>query len=438
MIQATLAGQAGPYLPADTTALFARLESLTAECIARLPADSPGAVAEVYRDRAEDLRTGISAGDYLFRSDLQQFVDGMFRTLIDANGLSLDPVVLISRSPAVNASSLGDGLFVINIGLLRRIRNSDELAFVFAHELSHDQLAHLARKLEVIAEQDTEASSERERERAMRRRLRREGRARVMEDLRDAVYENRRHSRAAELSADSLGKQYLARSGYADSAMLRALQLLRDYEPFVLPDSAVVRGFQTRTYPFKEKWIAEPAQLFGGSFGGADADDPNAAFWAKDSLSTHPDLEHRLDRAATSSATAGRAPAAHPFAEISRREIITRYLERGLSAHALCLALAAREEQPDEVFYALAAGKGLLNTYRSVREHHFDRHIPPTAYFDDPGASQLLRLLHQIRNSELKKLTLAYLEDRVAEFPDDPRATALQEEAILYFNTIDE
>lgn len=437
-----VSGQSNPFLPADTTVLFGRLESIAEASIARLPDGTHPAVADIYHERSADLIDEIRDSSYFFVEDFQYFVEGIFDDLIEGNGLSVEPLVLISRSPSINASSLGDGLFVINMGLLNRLSSADELAFVIGHELAHDQLAHLADKLDYLAERRAAEPTDRKSRREYRRRLKREGKENIMLGLRDKAYAQSRHSRTNELAADSLGAQYLANSPYQPTAAAYSLEKLREYDAFLLPTGTAAALLTTETYPFKEKWTAPPPTLFGGSFGSTE-EDAAAKFWQKDSLASHPDLEERITLATRRVAPfpqdiAPARPAQHLFVEPSRREIVRAYLDHGLTAHALALSLAALTEDRNQPFYLAAVGEALLGTYRSIQQHAFDRRIPPTAYFENDGAREMLRFLHQIRNSELRRLTLAYLDEHTTSSPDNARIAELSEEAIHYFNTIDE
>jgi hypothetical protein len=261
-----------------------------------------------------------------------------------------------------------------------------------------------------------------------------------MSEMRDLVYEQSRHSRENELAADSLGAIYLTRAGFYPPATASSLARLRDYDPYVLSDTILRTVLQTQSYPLKKKWITAPPVMFGGSFGGTQEGSEQEAFWRKDSLATHPDLELRVLTAEgrlpdLSPGTA--EPAAHPLVEASRRAIVERFLDRGLGAHALIWSLAGLERVDDDPYYLAAVGRSLLYTYRAIQAHEFDRRIPPTNYFDDKYAAETLRLLHQVRNSELRRLTLAYLDERVAEYPEATELAAAREEAISYFKSLD-
>ena len=50
--------------------------------------------------------------------------------------------IFVSRYPSINATSWQDGTILLNIGLLSRLENEHQLAFVIAHEISHYAKQH--------------------------------------------------------------------------------------------------------------------------------------------------------------------------------------------------------------------------------------------------------------------------------------------------------
>ncbi|MGB3546795.1 MAG: hypothetical protein WBA17_07460, partial [Saprospiraceae bacterium] len=68
-----------------------------------------------------------------------------------------------------------------------------------------------------------------------------------------------------------------------------------------------------------------------------------------------------------------------------------------------------------------------------VQERRFSESVPPSTYFDDPMLQDLVLLLQQIRQSELSKLTLAYLREHQADYPESPALLVALREAEEYF-----
>ncbi|MEL7159893.1 MAG: M48 family metalloprotease, partial [Bacteroidota bacterium] len=402
----------------DTTALFAQLEAIEQRAIVVAADPVKETFTEAYVARTERLKTIVREGTCIFREETEKILAGIFREIIQANNLDVRPLILLSRSPRVNAASYGDGVFVINVGLLEALDSYEELAFVMAHELAHDQLFHLRDRLEDRAAHAAAMADHRNR-RTRRRRVRKEGAGGIMADLRETVYEQHRHGRSNELEADSLALQYLRNTDISVSAAVQSLDHLEQTDHFSLPAPAVNKLLNTTTYPFRERWVKEATSMFGGSFGKKAVAD-STDFWQQDSLTTHPALPLRRSLLATmlteyslaGGDTAGRP---HGFTDLAHRESVRSYLDAGMNAHALVLALKWLDVASDDYYYALAAD-ALLQTHQAIGRHDFDRVIPPSRFFANPGANAVVRMLQQMRTDELKKLTMALLTEKLAAY----------------------
>jgi Zn-dependent protease with chaperone function len=109
-------------------------------------------VKESYKNRRDFLLGLLSEGEFIFESPIYDYVKGIFDQVLAANP-EIDPktVMLLSRSGIPNAFTTGDGFFVINLGLLVRLYNADQLAFVICHELGHQILNHTNNRIRVAA-----------------------------------------------------------------------------------------------------------------------------------------------------------------------------------------------------------------------------------------------------------------------------------------------
>lgn len=106
-------------------------------------------IASLYRDP-----------DYMDDAPLQEYVQGIFQSLVDAasaRGELLPDLherfawqVLLGRDRQVNAFALPGGYLGVYLGLIAVVSTPDELASVMAHELSHVTQRHIAR---LIAQQ---------------------------------------------------------------------------------------------------------------------------------------------------------------------------------------------------------------------------------------------------------------------------------------------
>jgi predicted Zn-dependent protease len=70
---------------------------------------------------------------------LNPYVQRVFDHIRQANP-QLPPVQLVlSRNPEPNAHAVGNSTVMLNVGLLGRLENESQLAYILCHELAHVQ-----------------------------------------------------------------------------------------------------------------------------------------------------------------------------------------------------------------------------------------------------------------------------------------------------------
>ena len=172
--------------------------------------------------------TQLADSSFIFNGALDSFVTGIFQDIVTANKLPVRPLVFVSRLPRENAYSMGSGLFTVDIGLLASTKTVEELAFIFSHELAHDQLGH---QRETLIELSSGAEDRDEAYRRLRRRSTgSRKRDKLIDGLREQAYGLSRSSRMAELAADSLGLVYLSKTDYYSGIAAEALENIRQEE----------------------------------------------------------------------------------------------------------------------------------------------------------------------------------------------------------------
>ena len=118
----------------------------------------------------------------------------------------------INRSAVPNAACYGEGTIMINLGLLLWIDNDDELAFVLAHEMSHQVLNHLQTQMERnIATLTSEGFKEEIKDIKKSKEGKYERFRKLMKDL---SVETGRHSTYKENEADSLAAVLIQQAGF--------------------------------------------------------------------------------------------------------------------------------------------------------------------------------------------------------------------------------
>ena len=110
--------------------------------ISTYPSNTP--LEKVYKWRLEYIKNILETNAILGNDSFSNYVNFIMKHIIESNPRldSMELRYFISRSPIPNASSLGDGTFIINLGLIRKINTEGQLAFILCHEIAHFYLDH--------------------------------------------------------------------------------------------------------------------------------------------------------------------------------------------------------------------------------------------------------------------------------------------------------
>ncbi len=109
-------------------------------------------------------------------------------------------------SQYVNASSMSQGVIFVNVGLIAQLSNEAELAFVLAHEISHNLLHHSAVRYEERGEQDEDSYS----------------------NYDDVIFKNNYNSREDETEADENAiKELYSKTNYNYKAAVSIFDVLQ-------------------------------------------------------------------------------------------------------------------------------------------------------------------------------------------------------------------
>lgn len=109
------------------------------------PAPYKSELKEFFKQRYEKLNSLAKDGILLADEKLESYLQSIAKEIVKANPeLQSIPIhVHLTRQWWANAACYGDGTILINIGLLSRLQNEAQLAFVIAHEIAHQYKNHV-------------------------------------------------------------------------------------------------------------------------------------------------------------------------------------------------------------------------------------------------------------------------------------------------------
>lgn len=203
--------------------------------------------------------------------------------------------VYVSRSAVPNAYTSGLNTVFLNAGLLTRIENEAQLAFILCHEIAHIFLNHG----EEAADQYLASIQSKEfKEKVSAIKKMEFGQGRAIEELfKKFSFDSRRHSRFKETAADSLAIIWLKQTGFNVKQVVNCLALLDSIDIDRCDTKAVFeKNLNAAEHPVNANYFGTSRRsVFGASVFSDDTESLNLI----DSLRTHPDCKQRMLYAGT-------------------------------------------------------------------------------------------------------------------------------------------
>lgn len=169
------------------------------------------AVGAYYEEDFYYLNRLLQSGQVLFGDPLSQYVSQVADHILrDQPALRQQLRFYIVRSTVANASSTNDGIILVNMGLLARVENEAQLAFVLCHEISHFVERHALKGFQQHIEQENQTKGLRK--------------AKNYEVLQEA---HSLYSQEIEKEADRLGLALYLKADYPQAELARVFDILK-------------------------------------------------------------------------------------------------------------------------------------------------------------------------------------------------------------------
>ena len=319
------------------------------------------------------LKLGVKQGRFIKDYSIETLVNSTYKKIIDANSLTCSPGnILIFRSALINATCIGEGTLLINVGLLARLQNESELAFIIAHELAHYEIDHVKKRIFQAANENLD----RQIAYVMKKGIQGKVNTEDLEYISSIIYKRGRFSRENEMEADSLGYVFFRNAGFDPCSMITLLDKLDSLEqrsPAL--KEKLFTPFKSAKYPFQQDWLIDRLSIYHKKTS-------NAFFIVTDSVRSHPDISIRKQKLIDNFPTTGLAdPLVASHQSFSEVTLVSKF-ESVESAYFnkefdLCLfhALSLKADFPnnkylttiiDKIFIELIEAKVSLTFYDCV------------------------------------------------------------------------
>jgi|GEM_PF-2338832 len=349
-------------------------------------------------------------GSLSTENPLASYLQGIVDRIASANSLESNYYkVFLSVDDIPNAANYGEGVIVFNLGLLSRLNSEGEIAFILAHEMSHDLKDHvfsgIQKKVIAIESDDYKMQAKEIEKKAYNQR------AALIQLYRTYTSEFNEHGRANELEADSLGLILAQKAGFKVEDALSAMAILDVSDQFPALQLDYAGYFNFRSFPFDEKWLEhKKTQNLGGNL-----DD----YIFPDSLKTHPSCKARdsalriIGHAENYQFDSMQAPLYFSLYEMVQAEQISFYRITGQFAKMLYYSLWQSQVNPKNSYFSNCIGAALYGVYSAQYAHRFSQAVPFPNQKMEPAYAELVGFLHKLNLSNLEQLFHAFTAERI-------------------------
>ena len=391
--------------------IYQVLEQTQKERIAKIDPKKQKLLHEAILEKYTSPKEKIEKKHLLTDSKIDAYLDAMMAEIFRSNPqLPKSEIrLLLARYPWPNASSLGEGTILLNIGLVPHFQNESQLAFVLCHEIAHYVLNHLDNAINKrIALLESKAT---QKEMAEIARTEYGARAKALEMLKEISYDTRRHSRLHEAQADSLALDLMLRTKYDASEALKCLGILDNIDALDSTQLNLQSLFGFKEQPFNPAWLRIEQSGFGHA--------ATQSEWDEDSLKTHPDCGHRiallvprLEGYKAQGKTLnlqGEAAFSH-FAMTCKFEHGRSYLFFDNVGKGIFETILLSQKYPQNAYLHGLLGICLNKLYTAEKNHELGKYVEMPDTELSFNYNQLLNFIQNIKMSELGKVSYYFLK----------------------------
>jgi predicted Zn-dependent protease len=405
--------------------LFTGYEQHYQDALSKLPKENKKDYEEIYQLRWNHIKEVFDSKELYTATTARQYLDALVAEIVKSNPMLQGRhfQCYFSRSGVPNASYIGEGIILFNMGLFRKLENESQAAFVIGHEIAHYYLQHSENR---IAKYVTTINSREVQEELRKIKKAEFGKRAQLEKLtKGMTFNSRRHSRDHESQADSLAVELLHNTRFDITAALSALDLLDTIDTDTLNTALCLqRMFNASAYPFQKRWTARQEGLLGGHA------QLKKDVQLEDSLKTHPDCKLRvqlLTPLVEKYKTAGKAAFVVDKMKFDTLKTTFQY-EIAAYAYAsdnytrsLYYTIALLQERPADAWLITQVGKILNSCYTAQKAHTLGKKVELPSPSLSPDYNQVLQFIQNLYLEEFAFISYHYLHQYSAQlnhYPD--------------------
>lgn len=379
-----------------------------------LPSAHKKDYVDIYTIRWKLIKEKFSEKEVYTSTTAQQYLDGLVQEIVTANPiLSRDSFsCFFSRLGTPNASYLGEGIILFNMGLFKRLKNESQVVFVICHELAHFYLQHSDKRINKYVSTINSAEIQKELRKIKNAEY---GKREQLEKLvKGFAFNTRRHGRENENEADSMAVELMRATRFDPLQAVSALALLNGIDTDTVNISSTLqKTFDSKDYPFQKRWISVETGLLGGH---ATIEQDKSI---SDSLKTHPDckirmniLNEMLSRSKSTIKTRENEfnKTFHDLQKTFSYEIVDYAFISGNYSQSLYYAIEMLQQQPTDPYLVSQVGKIFNSLYEAQTNHTLGKFIELPSPYQPASYNLLLQFIQNLYREEYASISYHFLK----------------------------
>ena len=315
---------------------------------------------------------------------LDNYFNRMIKQIDESNPLlSAKTLKLyIIDSPYNNAFTVLDDRIYVNIGLIGRMENEGQLAFVLCHELAHYVKDHSSKFVDDYI--DFWSSEKTKRKINQIKTASNRGEA-AREMLENYKFDHRSHARYNEFEADSLGYTFFINAGYDPKDAIAVMDVLDKNDELSDHTIPLMKFIDSKSFPVNEFIKKEEDMALGDFFRSkreADKTSKDAKKWQ-----THPDIKKRKAKLELWSNNTNSKPKSQTTTDFegihkhAKYEMILSYMNTGEYDIAFNLLLIELDKNERDVYLIYLTAVLLSDMHDYLKDYNSSKLLPPRSYF---------------------------------------------------------
>jgi hypothetical protein len=382
-------------------------------------------IKEVYEERTKLIEEIIESGTIVTDPKINAYYQQILKTIIDGNpSITTDIKLLVVRYDWPNAVCYGNGVLLINLGLVERLENEAQIAFVISHEIAHQYSNHVNKKISKWALQ---LNSEEAREKLKDVSMEKDGaKIELFKFVKGSIFDIRKHFRDNELEADSIAFLFMLNTPYDHDQGARTMEILDSIDQEFFEKSILDFRwfFDSLAIPYKQSWefLSKASSLKVIEKTQQDSIE-------EDSLKTHPDCILRRDALIRQSKRHNSEKSYEANVQgitqfryqlnASYVEVINTLYTDSSYAGSIYKAMEMAHIYQDDAYPHIIISSSLGELNINQRNRTLGKVLPLPRYGKTDPFHRVVAFLNELSRTETAALGYWYLRKTVTEIPEN-------------------